>query len=109
MLDTTPVSGHPDAMSRSTRQRRLTAHPVDVPLPLDLPGTLPPPAPRPRALPDLDPVQLLLDLAQEAQRLDARTRQAVGLARASGCTWQVIGDALGVARQSAHQRFGPAS
>jgi hypothetical protein len=33
--------------------------------------------------------------------------RAVGKARARGATWTQIGDALGVTRQAARQRFGP--
>lgn len=42
----------------------------------------------------------LADLAAEA------LRDAVAAARAAGCTWQEIGDLLGVSRQAAFQRFG---
>ena len=39
----------------------------------------------------------------------AATRRAiVADARAEGRTWQEIGDALGITRQSAHERFGSA-
>lgn len=49
-----------------------------------------------------------------AVRVSARLRDhaaelvaaAVQRARASGCTWQQIGDALGISRQAAFQRFG---
>ncbi|MFC5930946.1 hypothetical protein D6T64_12190 [Cryobacterium melibiosiphilum] len=33
-------------------------------------------------------------------------RAIISQARAEGRTWQEIGDALGVTRQSAHERFG---
>ena len=36
----------------------------------------------------------------------AALRVSVDLARAAGCTWQELGDVLGVSRQAAFQRFG---
>jgi Protein of unknown function (DUF3887) len=45
--------------------------------------------------------------AQELSALAAEAlRLAVDLARADGCTWQELGDVLGVTRQAAFQRFG---
>lgn len=44
--------------------------------------------------------QELAALAADALRL------SVDLARAEGCTWQELGDVLGVTRQAAFQRFG---
>ncbi len=45
--------------------------------------------------------------AQELSLLAAAAlRLAVDLARADGCTWQELGDVLGVTRQAAFQRFG---
>jgi Protein of unknown function (DUF3887) len=45
--------------------------------------------------------------AQELSALAAEAlRLAVDLARAGGCTWQELGDVLGVTRQAAFQRFG---
>lgn len=36
---------------------------------------------------------------------EAELRAAVGAMRAAGAPWSVIGDALGVTRQTAHERF----
>jgi hypothetical protein len=49
----------------------------------------------------------LVRMAAGLQKLaDATLRGAVDEARAAGRTWQEIGDALGVTRQAAFQRFG---
>ncbi|MBO0819630.1 MAG: DUF3887 domain-containing protein [Nocardiopsaceae bacterium] len=52
---------------------------------------------------DLALVRLAADLRAAA---DQTLRMAVDRARAAGRTWQEIGDALGVTRQAAFQRFG---
>ena len=51
----------------------------------------------------LDEVRVAHELSALAT---AALRLAVDLARASGRTWQEIGDVLGVSRQAAFQRFG---
>ena len=48
-------------------------------------------------------LQAVLALRRLAERLEA---QQVGLARARGWSWQQIGDALGVTRQSVHTKYG---
>ncbi len=61
-----------------------------------------PPAP---ALSD-DPTtgfRAVLALRRLAERLEA---QQVALARQRGWSWQQIGDALGVTRQSVHAKYG---
>lgn len=53
-----------------------------------------------------DPAQGLLAvlaLRRLAERLEA---EQVALARRQGWTWQEIGDALGVTRQSIHAKYG---
>jgi hypothetical protein len=67
------------------------------------------------------PVQLVLDewgttlnhdediLAYSAiiaQAANENLRAWVGIARKKGATWEQIGDALGMSRQAAHQRYG---
>jgi hypothetical protein len=58
------------------------------------------------------PDSLIEPLAGIRQALDVRRQAdlalaaAVDAARAAGCTWQQIGDALGTSRQAAFQRFG---
>jgi hypothetical protein len=51
-----------------------------------------------------------LSQVRAAAAVQAKTGQlvaaAVQSARSAGCTWQQIGDALGVSRQAAFQRFG---
>jgi hypothetical protein len=32
--------------------------------------------------------------------------EAIRVARALGCSWEQVGDALGMSRQTAHKRFG---
>ncbi|MFC5179987.1 hypothetical protein [Actinomadura harenae] len=44
--------------------------------------------------------------AEAVRRADDRLRGTVEAARASGRTWQEIGDVLGITRQAAFQRFG---
>lgn len=53
-----------------------------------------------------DPVlgfRAVLALRRLAERVEARQ---VALARQQGWSWQQIGDALGVTRQSAHTKYG---
>ena len=42
-----------------------------------------------------------------ADRVDWALLSLVGEARASGMTWEQLGQALGVSKQAAHQRFAP--
>ncbi|WP_034488280.1 hypothetical protein [Actinomadura oligospora] len=44
--------------------------------------------------------------AEAVRRAEDHLRGTVGTARSSGLTWQEIGDALGITRQAAFQRFG---
>lgn len=53
----------------------------------------------------LDTVQALRMIAETAESAQA---QAVAQARGEGASWDAIGRALGVTRQSAHERFGVA-
>lgn len=56
-----------------------------------------------------DPNQRLRTLAAGAslqQELDRSTPEVVRQARALGATWQAIGEALGMTKQAAQQRFG---
>ena len=52
----------------------------------------------------------LLDMIGSVRLVELAAAQArraiVDEARAAGYTWQEIGDALGVSRQAAHERFG---
>ena len=43
---------------------------------------------------------------QQVEDADQALRDAVGLARAAGDSWAVIGAALGTSRQAAYERFG---
>jgi hypothetical protein len=51
-------------------------------------------------------LRVLQDLCLERQELDYRIRVHVLEARVKGLTWEVIGEALGVTRQAAQQRYG---
>lgn len=52
----------------------------------------------------LDRLHLADELALELRHVT--THRLAADARAAGCTWEAIGDALGVTRQSAQERFG---
>ena len=57
-------------------------------------------------VPEKDPalgLRAALALQRLAERVEA---DQVGVARAQGWSWQQIGDALGVTRQSAHLKYG---
>lgn len=49
---------------------------------------------------------VLTRTAQMAKEIDATLARMVAGARADGFSWQEIGDALGITRQGARQRFG---
>jgi len=55
-------------------------------------------------LPD-DPLAALRVLADTEVQLDRMRRDRVIAARAGGASWQQVGDALGVSRQSAWEAF----
>lgn len=61
--------------------------------------------------PDVDDYSVGMDVRLQTMRrtqaaLDALTLEVVEAARKTdGMTWQQIGDALGVSRQSAHERY----
>lgn len=51
--------------------------------------------------------QRLLETIVSARReLDRMEFEAVQVVREAGATWEDIGDALGISRQAARQRFG---
>ena len=61
------------------------------------------------ALAESDPAvgfRAVLGLRRLAERIESRQ---VALARAQGWSWQQIGDALGVTRQSVHAKHGKPS
>lgn len=55
--------------------------------------------------PDFD-VPDLATLATTVEVVDLALHMAVDNLRGQGHSWQVIGDALGITRQTAHERFG---
>jgi len=52
-----------------------------------------------------DPLEALRVLADREAELDRIRRDRVVAARAAGASWQQVGDALGVSRQSAWENF----
>jgi hypothetical protein len=54
---------------------------------------------------EADPLEGLCESAGLARAVDKLQRHLVGQARAEGQTWTEIGEALGVSRQAAWERF----
>ena len=52
-----------------------------------------------------DPLDALRELARTEAALDELRRQQVAAARAAGATWEQVGEALGVSRQSAWEYY----
>jgi hypothetical protein len=50
--------------------------------------------------------RLLATVASARRELDRMEFEAVQTVREAGATWEEIGDALGISRQAARQRFG---
>jgi hypothetical protein len=59
----------------------------------------------PRPVPGLE-LSRLIDAAHAAAHADAQLAAAARAARDAGASWAQIGDALGLTRQAAHQRWG---
>jgi len=59
----------------------------------------------PSTTPAATPIERLTALSVAAADLSERTARWVRVARDAGATWQEVGDALGVTRQAAQQRF----
>ena len=55
---------------------------------------------------DVDPLGVLKGITKGMRKLDGALRDAVVSARGRGHSWEEIGDALGVTRQTAWERFG---
>ena len=52
-----------------------------------------------------EPMKVISGVTQSIKALDGILAEAVRLARKQGITWEEIGKALGVSRQSAWERF----
>jgi hypothetical protein len=52
-----------------------------------------------------DPLDALRELARTEVELDELRRQQVAAARAAGATWEQVGEALGISRQSAWEHY----
>ena len=59
----------------------------------------------PEGLDPLDALRELQALQQIIEKAQAALTPAVAAARNEGATWQDVANALGVTRQSAHERF----
>ncbi|WP_211348921.1 hypothetical protein [Nocardioides litoris] len=78
-----------------------------------------PPRRPPRGLDQLPPTALvarstqhhhrIVAAAVEVERAEEELREAVRAAFRAGDSWLVVGHALGISRQAAHQRFGASS
>ncbi|MGN6741772.1 MAG: DUF3887 domain-containing protein [Amnibacterium sp.] len=55
---------------------------------------------------DEDPLAVVRAAVDVQARAAALVSAAVEQARATGCTWQQVGEVLGISRQAAFQRFG---
>lgn len=55
--------------------------------------------------PESDPLEVLRHSVERRRALDRDQAAAVAAALARGYSWRLIGDALGVSRQAARQRF----
>lgn len=58
--------------------------------------------------PDGSPLERLADLDELRRDLEQRTTQAVLSALAGGATWAEVGAAVGVSKQTAHNRWSAA-
>ena len=54
-----------------------------------------------------DPVKALMRVRLERARIEKDEKDAVTIARKQGITWEVIGQALGMSRQGAFQKYAP--
>ncbi len=54
---------------------------------------------------DRDPLGALRRIRKSIQSIQASVPEIVGMARDQRCTWAEIGDALGITRQAAWERF----
>jgi len=52
-----------------------------------------------------DPLDALRVLARPEAELDERRREQVAAAREAGATWEQVGEALGISRQSAWEHY----
>ena len=55
---------------------------------------------------DISDLRAIATAVNELAAADRRVREAVEVARMNGRSWARIGIALGVTRQSAHERYG---
>ena len=54
---------------------------------------------------DRDPLGALRGITKATKSIAATAPEIVAMARAQRCTWAEIGDALGITRQAAWERF----
>ncbi|HQV57727.1 MAG TPA: hypothetical protein PKV27_06925 [Ilumatobacteraceae bacterium] len=53
----------------------------------------------------VDPLLLLVALANSAVNIETKIDELVGVSRAAGKTWTQVGQALGMSKQAAWERF----
>ena len=56
--------------------------------------------------PSAEPLVVLAQIKAARKYLDDAEKWAVSEMRATGATWAEVGDAFGITRQAAHERFG---
>jgi hypothetical protein len=54
---------------------------------------------------DIDPIVMLVALAYLRARVDDKMTEVVGVCRTTGKSWTQIGQALGISKQAAWERF----
>lgn len=54
---------------------------------------------------EADPVKALMRVRLERAKIEKDEKDAVTIARKQGITWEVIGQALGMSRQGAFQKY----
>lgn len=93
--------GQPDMVQKpekssvkATKRVRISPGPVHVTVHFSVEGRV-----------DDDPLGVLRGITKGARRMDDYVAEVVAVARANRFTWAEIGDALGVTRQSAWERF----
>ncbi len=98
MLDLIFVSGYPYSMTNRAEAHHLTVAAKLTENDADLTTLAAKPSER-------DALAYAAALHRTARLVDDGLRAHVAIARDEGATWQQIGDALGMTKQAAHERF----
>jgi len=94
VADDRTLSAYPDGATDSTEFPGGTWR-VAVTMPADLTITKG----------QVDPLLLLVALANSAVNIETKIDELVGVSRAAGKTWTQVGQALGMSKQAAWERF----